>query len=98
MLYIIFSIVFHSIVQYSILEYSGICLKFEFQLPQRPGAGANWEAFLLFRAHFLVRFWYLAYVTLFLGKIDAPVTEQYQLPLVQGQKTIYVSLVSLDKV
>ena len=35
---------------------------------QLPGAGANWEAFYLFKAHFLGGYWYLALGETFLGK------------------------------
>ena len=47
--------------------------------PQRPGAEAEWESFQQFKAHFVGSYWYLAYDTLFLAKIDAPVTEHYHL-------------------
>ena len=42
--------------------------------PQRHWTGANWEAFQLFRAHFLKSYLYLVEDTLFWAKTDAPVT------------------------
>ena len=45
--------------------------------PQRHGAGPNWEAFKLFRAHFLASYWYLAEDTVFWAKIDATGTKHY---------------------
>ena len=44
---------------------------FGFQLPQRPGAGAIWEAFQMFRTYFLGCLCYLAMNTLFWAEIDA---------------------------
>ena len=51
--------------------------EFQISTPKRPGAGANWEAVLPFREQFLGRYLYLAYNTLSLAEIDAPVTEHY---------------------
>ena len=38
---------------------------------QKAGAGANWGAFQLFRAHLLATYGYFAQLTLFWAKIDA---------------------------
>ena len=45
-------------------------LRFEFYLPQRPGAGANFSGHISLEA-----FWHLAEPTFFWARNDAPVTE-----------------------